>query len=150
MGLLNQPVTVPPGGGGSGSIDLSNTNALLAEILRELQILIEAGQSQGTTEFNPNGTIGNVTPTVLYPNSKKVKRAIIQNLSTTDNYTITALPGTPGGVNAAVSAKGIVLNKVAAGKLGGDTLTVGNIDLGALTVISDTNTGQNISVYYET
>lgn len=134
---------------------LNLQTALLKRLLSEFQRQFDPPGSQtdfpdvnGFVDFNPNGTIG-TTATQLYLTPKKVRSAIIQNLSTTDNYTVTSSgqSARPAAVSAA--GKGPVLNKAAATGQGGGTLKVGNIDLSALTVISDTNTGQNIVVYYE-
>lgn len=146
------PPSPPPGGGGGGAggqpIDLTSVVLLLQAILTEFVHQYGPAQVNGYVDFNPNGTVG-TTAAALYPTNKKVRRAIIQNLSTTDNYTITS-SGQPGKI-ATTTAKGTgpILNKASGTGLGGGTITVGNIDLSELTIVSDTNTGQNVAVYYE-
>lgn len=135
------------GGGGGGGTDLSAVIELLKQILKEMMRQWDEGQVDGYVDFNPNGTIG-TTAAQLYPAGKKVRRAIIENLSSTDNYTITS-DGQAGKIATQKAAgKGIILNKAAASQ-GGGSITVQNIDLSEITVVSDTNTGQNIAVYYE-
>jgi len=134
------------GGGGGGSDVMTAILNTLKQILSELMILIEPGQSNATTYYL---TTAGTTPSALFGQTKRVKRAIIQNLSTTDNMTIVAAAGSVGANATAKSAQGTVLNKVAAGKLAGDTMTVGNVDLASFNIVTDTNTAQAYSVYTE-
>jgi hypothetical protein len=143
------------GGGNGTKLDLSGViaainalAALVAQLLAEFQLQFDPGKINAYVDFNPNGTIG-TTASSLYISNKNVRRAIIQNLSTTDNMTVTA-SGSPNRL-AAVSAsgKGPILNKATATGLGGGSIELKNVDLSAVTVITDTNTGQNIAVYYE-
>jgi hypothetical protein len=139
------------GGGGGGnppSVDLSGVLTYLKEILAELVTLIEPGQSKANTYVFATAT---TTPTPLFSTEKKVKKAVIQNLSITDNMTVSAQSGGSGGTNATlVAGKGTVLNKAPGTGQGGNSLTVGNIDLSTINIITDTNAAQTYSVYAET
>ncbi|MGH7743892.1 MAG: hypothetical protein ACREQ5_03615 [Candidatus Dormibacteria bacterium] len=141
----------PPPTGASLSDILNAINALgviLDEQLAEFMTQFDPGQVNAFVDFNPNGTIG-TTASRLYPSNKRVRRAIIQNLSTTDNVTVTA-SGSPNTIaTSPVAGKGIILNKATASGLGGGSMTLDNVDLSGVTVVTDTNTGQNIAVYYE-
>lgn len=96
------------------------------------------------------------TAALLYASTKKVRYALIQNVSTTDDATLVI--GTSGNiVVGATSGKGIVLARLAteatAGKLGTMSFIVmHNVDLSTITVITNVTAGtsQTLVVYYET
>jgi len=146
MGSGQQTTTGTGTGGGSTSIDLAGVIALLKEILSTLQEFIKPGQS--FVQIDYINTVG-TTASLLYPGSKWVKNAIVQNLSSTDTITIIANAGQVGKVLPVTAGQAFVLNPATASGQAGGSVPFGNVDLGGLTAITNTNTGQAVSVKYE-
>lgn len=136
------PVDGTGGGGGGGTqfiYDILNT------IYNLLVGVFGRGGSAAQTDLITVGT----TAVNIYNNPKLVKKAIIQNLSATDVVTIVALQGTPGKVAPIAAGKGTLLNPASSVGQGGGSMPLGNVDLGMFTAVTNTNSSQTISVYYE-
>lgn len=147
MGNPNQGSPPPPGGGGgSDGAGLTAIFNALNTLYNLLVGVFYPGGSVGNTDIITVGT----TAVLLYQNNKPVKKAIIQNLSSTDVVTIQAVSGSVGKVAPVTAGKGTLLNPAPGSGQGGGSMPVGNVDLGAFTAITNTNTGQLVSVYYET
>lgn len=140
------PVPSPgPGPSPSGGATLDDLLYALNQIYNLLSGVFANGGAMATIETISVST----SPTALYSNNKRVKRAVIQNLSSTDNLTLVATPGTVGKTGPGSSGNGIILNKASASGQGGGSLVTGNIDLGAFTVYGGAGSDQ-VAVYYET
>lgn len=140
MGTLTQPTQAtpapnnPPPTGGNAIV------ALLQQIYNLLLSVFGLGASVPQVlivTITTNGVFQQISPTPLY-----VKKAIIQNLSTTDTVTISSTKN-------AASGAGICLNVAGGTGQGGGSHPVGNIDLSKLFITCSTNAAQNVAVYIE-
>ena len=78
-----------------------------------------------------------------------MKGGFIQNLSSTDTLTV-SFNANSGSKISAVAVQGATLNPAPASSQGGDTHPFGNVDLGDMSIVFSTNSGQGYAVYYET
>jgi hypothetical protein len=124
---------VPPNGGGDGS------GGLVGQILSLLQKLFGIGRS--TPSIDTVALTTGATFQQMFGGSKKVMKAIIQNIST-ENVTITSINQNQ------VAGTGILLNAASASGEGGGSLPVSNVDL-ALLYFVRTTAGLTLAVYSE-
>lgn len=147
-GQAQSTVTCTSGGSGGGGTGGGTLNdAILQQILSELQREFDGGQVTPFIDFFTVTTAG--TFQQIYANSKKVRKAIIINLSSTDTMTITAFTGNAGAAFGA-SGKGVVLNPASTGGQAGGSLPVGNVDLSQFYITCSTNNSQVFAIYGET
>ena len=130
----------PPGSNGSG------LQSWLTDILNEMIKEWDAGQVRPFIDYQTVTTATVVQR--LYASHNPVRRAVIQNLSSTDTLTLFAA-GSSGGQGGA-SGSGIVLNAASAGGQGGGSIAVDNVDLYYFWITCSTNNAQAFSVYGET
>lgn len=158
-------------GGGTTTVDLSGVIAelqmmetTLGQILTALNSLSTSGSDLTTLQaiqqdldliVAPNAINANIdvisttTGAViqqLYPNAKKIRKAIIQNIST-DPVTIFSTIGTSNGARG-TNSQGIILNAASGAGSGGGTLPTNNIDLSYFWFYAAT-TGDKLAVYSE-
>jgi hypothetical protein len=115
------------------------------------EILASVDANAKSQAFTDYITVGLAGPAV-YPYSKKVKKAIIQNLSTTDTVTVVAIPNTiglPSRATPVTAGQGTILNPATQSGYGGGSMELGNVDLGQIWIITNNNNSQKVSVYYE-
>lgn len=140
------PITTDGGGGGDGNGG-GGISADAQAIIDALNSLFGDGGSKTNTILI---TLGNAnTPTVLSVTSLKVRKAIIQNISSTDIITLVATSDGNGKAAAIVNYQGTILNPAGTSNQGGGTYPAGNIDLNSITVQQDTTNALVISVTYE-
>lgn len=117
MGGGSTPVS--DGGGGGGGTGNDSILSLLQKIYDFIVSLWDRGKSRSTIEVISLTT--GATFQRLYTNSRLVRSAIIQNIST-ENVTLTTTPGGTAGL-------GIILNQGAGAGQAGGSLPTGNVDL---------------------
>lgn len=145
-GQSTSTTTTPPGTGGNVPPPGTSGCACSSELNAILSVLIGTNALGGSKAFTI--VFGNVgtTGTRPFPAGTFVKKAVIQNLSNTDNLTVFFAPGATTFI---LAGNGTVLNPAPGAGQAGGSMTVGNIDLGDMSWITNTNTNQNVSVYYE-
>ena len=114
----------------------------MSELIKLVKKEYEAAQDDFQIEVL---TVAN-TAASLYAGQKIVRKAVFQNLSTSDSITLArGQSGKPASVTAGA---GIILNPATASSLGGGSITFLNVDLSQVTAISQTNNSQSLAVVY--
>jgi hypothetical protein len=136
--------------GGAGQNGLGGINQELDSLIQLLTNIFAAGQSNTNTDLI-TFTTHNVAQ-AMYPNSKKVKWALIQNITNTDIITLFAisnLNGNPPSQGQLVNYKGTILNPSGTADQAGGSYPTFNVDLSNIAVICDTTDGVvGLSVTY--
>ena len=138
----------PPGGGNGGTGGNGTDNSVIIDLLRQI---LEVLKGVFTINFS-EPQIDVITLTTgaaferMYDNPRKVKSAVIQNISTED-VTLQIGSGT-SSTPAFTAGDGILLNAASASGKGGGSLPVGNIDLSKFYFVRTTS-GDTLAVYVE-
>jgi hypothetical protein len=130
-------------GNGSGKC---NCQAELQAIYDVLDSVLNPAESIAYIEYQTLAAGGVVQS--LYGQSKKVKKAIIMNISADPVTLFSSGSGSIGKPSGTIS-QGIILNPQPSAGQGGGTFPTGNVDLGSFSWVALT-TGDAIAVYYET
>lgn len=138
MGGAQTGGTPPPPSGGGG-VDLSSLLGILTAIYN---VLLKAfGLNQSQPIIDPVDLTTGGAFQQMYPGTKAVESAIIQNIST-ENVTLTT------ATQGQVAGLGILLTKANNAGEGGGSHPVGNVDLAKFYFVRAT-AGHTLAVYYE-
>lgn len=125
---------------GTGTGDLSTLQAIQAD----LDLMIKPGAVQGTIDVI--SLTSGAAVQQLYVNPTKVRKALIQNIST-DAVTLFTSTGTSNGIHG-TAGSGTVLNPASVSGQGGGSLPVTNEDLSNYFFVGAT-TADKVSVWRE-
>ncbi len=149
MGGVNPPAEqILGGGGGSTGSSLSDLVLAMENLQAEIESLFEDGGSRVNTDIFTFAT--HLKAYALYTTPKKVRKAILQNITNTDIITVVAVSNGNGVAQNITKYQGVLLNPAGTANQGGGSVPFGNIDLSNLTVMCDTTDALvGLSVTYE-
>jgi len=118
----------------------------LFNVLTNIVTLLKKEYEGAGVDWNIEVLSINDEPGSLYAAQKPVRRAVLQNLSTTDPITIGR--GQSGKPASLTAGEGIVLNPASQAGYGGGSTVLHNIDLSQVTAVTVTGDSQPLAVAY--